>query len=53
MTVWDAIRALRRHGLLLKRRGETWVVGRRYGAFFAITASFSSLVSLGEWIEAL
>lgn len=60
MTVWDALRALRRHGLSLKHKGRSirrdegvWLVGRQYGELFAISASFPSLTALGEWIEAL
>lgn len=60
MTVWDAMRALNRLGLSLKHRGRSirhdeglWLVGRRYGRFFAITESFASLTDMQEWIEAL
>ena len=60
VTVWDAMRVLNRKGLTLKHKGRSiqadeglWLVGRRYGRFFAITASFASLVALQAWIEAL
>ena len=59
MTVWDAMRVLNRMGLTIKHKGRSircdeglWLVGRRYGRLFAVTASFSSLSDMQAWIEA-
>lgn len=59
MTVWDAIRALRRRGLSLKHKGRSvrdddglWLVGRRYGPLFAVIAALPSLAALEAWLEA-
>ena len=59
MTVWDALRALNRRGLSLKHKGRSirgdegmWLVGRRYGSVFAVTAVLPSLAALQGWLEA-
>ena len=60
ITVWDCIRALNRRNLSVKRKGRTigadeglWLVGRAYGRFFAITASFGTLEALGAYVAGL
>ncbi len=59
MTVWDAIRALNRRGMSLKFKGRSikdddgaWLVGRRHGPVFAVTAALPSLSALQDWFEA-
>ncbi|MYE07105.1 MAG: hypothetical protein F4Y04_07805 [Chloroflexi bacterium] len=60
LTVWDCIRALDRRDLRVKHKGRSigaeeglWLVGRAYGRFFAITASFGTLEALGAYVAGL
>lgn len=60
LTVWDCIRLLNRRNLSVKHKGRSidadeglWLVGRRYGRFFAITESFGTLEALGAYVAGL